>query len=246
MFGDTPFGSTPFGGFTQHSPDYFEDISIFVPLELKNETENTYVARQIEAFKHNQNLHNDYALLALHQLFMFATYGLIYSSLCRNEALVKNIFTLAAVRPDQRRQLMQISSPFALSLVNERTVFDILPVVGCNTTSEIATFKKIIDDRNDLAHCNGKMCVNFDSDVQVYIKAFESLYRIYAPITYGHLLDINKLDFGAGKDVQLDNLRIILSNNYVSQRLLELSLPSASEDGLTKRAHSLVMEYLTI
>lgn len=246
MLGSAPLGSMQFGGSTEpYLSDYFEDISLFIPLETRDPQESIYLSKQIKAFKDNQNQNNDYAILALHQLFMFVYYGLLFSCLRRNEKVAQVVFTLASVRPEQKEQLLRISSLFTLSLINERTIFDLMSVVGCDTSSGLQQFKRLVNDRNDLAHCNGQTCVNFDSDINKYIDGLEEIHSKFAPVVGVHLLEINSIDFGATKDSKQDALRSILSNNYISQRMLELATPPTERGGLTKKANLLLIDYLS-
>jgi hypothetical protein len=244
MLGFSPLGSGAIGADDSLYPyDYYEDISIFLPLEIRNPAENDYFQLHAKAFIDNQNSNNDYALLALHHLFMFVGYGLLYSCLRRNMRIAEQVFLIAPVRNDERRQLREISSLFTLSLINERTLFDLMRAVGCDMSSGLAELKRLVDDRNDLAHCNGKFSLDFAEDVNKYVAGFELLHVKYASNIKEHLLEIDEIDSSTPNDQQMDELVTILSNSYVSQRMIELASPAVGKEGLTN-THDLILAYL--
>lgn len=244
MLGSAPLGSEQLGGSDNlNKTDYFEEISLYLPLESKNIQESDYLTRHIQAFTDNQHKNNDYALLALHQLFMFITYGLLFSFLRRETTDTVGIFALTPVRPEEKQQLTEISSLFALSLVNERSIFDLMTTAGCEVGIGYKHFKQIVNNRNDLAHCNGKICISFDEDIHKYLEALEDLHVKFAPVTGEYLLDINNIDFENTDDVQRDEFISILSDNYVSLRMMEV-LKMKIVSSLNKNALALVQNYL--
>lgn len=246
MLGSLPLASTsPASPNGTYTVDYYEDISIFLPLEIRENTESDYLSKHTRAFIDNQNSNNDYALLALHHLFMFMSYGFLYGCLHSEVGLSERVFVIAPVRDvGERRQLQQISSPFTLSLINERTFFDLLETVGCDI-SDMGVLKKLVDDRNDLSHCNGQTCTDFDVDVTKYIGGFELLHKKFAPVVIEHMNELNTIDFGGTKDAQLDQLKAILSSHYISQRMLELVTPATERGGLTKKSNDLLTYYVS-
>ena len=245
MIGSAPLGSEPIGGATErYIPDYYEDLSIFMPLEIRNPVESKYFQLHLKAFIDNQNLNNDYALLALHHLFMFVSYGLLYSSLRRNISVAQHVFLIAPIRSEERQQLQSISSLFTLSFINERTFFDLMIAVGCDMTEGMAPLKKLVDDRNTLAHCNGQYCVNFEKDVMKYIEGFEVLHSKFAPLVKDNMLEINTIDFDVDDDGQIDQLKTLFSDNYISQKMVELSTPPVRRGGLTLKSNKLLNSYL--
>jgi hypothetical protein len=246
VLGSEPLGTVPLGGSpTSYVPDYYEDISIFLPFEIREPIEASYLQLHTKAFTDNQNANNDYALLALHHIFMFTAYGLLYSCLRRDHLIAQSVFAIAPVRDvEDRRQLQGISSLFTLSLVKERTFFDLMFVVGCDTSADMKKLKQLVDDRNDLAHCNGKRSSDFEKEVTRYLDGFEILHSKFAAVVTNHLTDLNNIDFVVPPDGQIDQLRTILSTNCISQRMLELATPAIGKGGLTKKSKSLLLKYL--
>lgn len=246
MLGSSSFGSDSLGANRgTYVTDHYDDLSIFLPLEIRNPDESKYFQLHIKAFIENQNSNNDYALLALHKLFMYIVYGLLYSCMRRDKTISERVFVMAPVRPEQRKQLQGVSSLFTLSLLKERSIFQLMEIFGCEIAKDMDKLKTLVDGRNDLAHCNGQICLNFEDDVRQYLNGLEVLHLKFAPVITKHLRDINDIDFVVPKDAQLDQLKTIISNNGISQRMAELATPSVGKDGLTKKSSRLLMGYLT-
>jgi hypothetical protein len=245
MYGGAPLGSITFGGIPQQQllTDWLEDLSVYFPLELRNTLEQDYFQKQLNSFIANQNTNNDYALLALHQLFMFCSYGLLYGALRDKTEVTKHSFTLANVRPEERLQLAGMTSPLTFSLLNERTFFDALSFAECDTRNDMKPLKELVDYRNDLAHCNGVSSSDLNEDVGRYIKGFEIVHKKFTSIIASTMIGINGLNFVVDEQIQLDELANFFGTYYISQRMLELSLPSAKAK-LQKNANKLIDKYM--
>lgn len=242
MFGVATIGGSAF------SPeiDHFEAISMYLPVEIRSELESVYFARHLKSFVDNQYTNLDYSALALHQIFMFCAYGLLYGHMHDRPELSNNAFVITPSRREERDQLRSITSPFTLSLLNERTFFDLIALVGCDTTADMPQLKGLVDGRNDLAHCNGKMCSNLEAEVLKYVDGFEVLQNKFANIASPHLLEIENIDYGATRDIQIDQMRTFVSEHYLSSNMLNLLIPFAADGQLTKRAFKLLEEYLSL
>lgn len=245
MLGTSTFGSTPFGGSDDsQQTNFYDEIATYFPLEIINPVENNYFQLHLKAFVDNQYSNNDYAIMAIHQIFMFVLYGLISGCLKRSETLRKKVFALSPRDPKVRKQLKEITSLFTLSLLGESEVVNILDALGCDRLTDAGKLKSLVRTRNDLAHCNGRYCINFPHDMKQYIDGLEVLHKMMAPVTGLHLLDINDIDFEAEEDVQKDEHIRILSNSYVSLRMLELVKVNIIVGKLNKEGRKLLMSYL--
>lgn len=54
------------------------------------------------------------------------------------------------------KNLLEATSPFVFSTVNERTILRFLKLIACDN-GKIGTYSKLVDDRNDTAHPNGNI-----------------------------------------------------------------------------------------
>ena len=52
--------------------------------------------------------------------------------------------------------MLEATSPFVLSTVNERSILRLLRLIACGN-GKIGTYAKLVSDRNDAAHPNGNI-----------------------------------------------------------------------------------------
>jgi hypothetical protein len=57
---------------------------------------------------------------------------------------------------DIEKNLLEATSPFVFSTVNERTMLRFLKLIECDN-SKIGTYARLVDDRNESAHPNGNI-----------------------------------------------------------------------------------------
>jgi hypothetical protein len=57
---------------------------------------------------------------------------------------------------DIEKSLLEATSPFVFSTVNERSILRFLKLIACDN-SKIGTYAKLVDDRNETAHPNGNI-----------------------------------------------------------------------------------------
>ena len=60
---------------------------------------------------------------------------------------------------EDQKEIIQSDSIFIFSLLHERTIFQLFSLIGCSA-EEIKKCKCLIDDRNDIAHANGRILFN--------------------------------------------------------------------------------------
>ena len=73
---------------------------------------------------------------------------------------------------DIEKLLLEATSPFVFSTVNERSILRFLKLIACDN-SKIGTYAKLVDDRNDSAHSNGN--IFFSTEAALDIKITEIL-----------------------------------------------------------------------
>lgn len=119
---------------------------------LKAEIEKGYNAKVFQS-----------AYLTIHMMFMFFVYCCIWKiKMIYNERYCYGIIGFPKYRDDNNNDvdLRKLHSIFNLSLVAEKTVFDVFQLVEMDR-SEIARLKNTIDKRNKIAHSTGQ--INFYS-----------------------------------------------------------------------------------
>ncbi len=58
--------------------------------------------------------------------------------------------------PRNEKSLLEATSPFVFSTVNERSILRLLKLIACDN-GKIGTYAKLVDDRNETAHANGNI-----------------------------------------------------------------------------------------
>ena len=107
-----------------------------------------------DAFETNYT-HGKYqfAFLAYHMLTM----SFVYFKIWQIKKMEPKYFEMSLIGfgKDVEKNLSKATSPFAFSIVNERSILRIFKLIACDN-SKIGTYAKLVDDRNKTAHPNGK------------------------------------------------------------------------------------------
>ena len=134
------------------------ELGDYLPISFKAPSERDYVSFLWESFETNYaNGKFQFAFLAYHMLLMSFVYFNIWQI---KQACPKSFEkSLIGFGRDIENELLNATSPFALSAVRERTVMRFLKLVG-SKNSEIGGYAKLVDDRNEVAHANGNIFFN--------------------------------------------------------------------------------------
>lgn len=131
------------------------ELEQYLPASFKSPKEQEYLQFLWEAFNTNYT-HDKYqfAFLAYHMLTMSFVYFNIWQ--IKQVEPVDFAKGLIGFSKDVEKNLMEASSPFVFSSVNERTVLRLLKLIACDN-GKIGTYAKLVDDRNETAHPNGNI-----------------------------------------------------------------------------------------
>lgn len=130
------------------------ELGNYLPLSFKSPKEQEYIAFLWDAFDTNYT-HGKYqfAFLAYHMLTMSCVYFNIWQiKQTRPGDFEKGLIGFAR----DEKALLEATSPFVFSAVNERTILRFLKLIACDN-SKIGTYAKLVDDRNESAHPNGNI-----------------------------------------------------------------------------------------
>jgi len=218
------------------------DILSYLPNSFKTRDEQDYINFLWESYESNySNGKYQFSFLAFHLLFMSYCYFQIWKiynthsedfvkSLLgfeRLDEIIQKIEELNVANKAENRPLEQLY-PFSLSEVNESTVMNFFKLIGCDK-SKIGKYKKIVKDRNEIAHANGKMVFVSDRDLDAKIN---DMIRLVEEI-YNHSKSVLELFFKnfliSSKDPEnreyfdeQDQLReVLIYGNYLSQKDIE-------------------------
>ena len=147
------------------------ELGNYLPPSFGSPKEQEYIAFLWNTFETNY-IHGKYqfAFLAYHMLTM----SFVYFNIWQIKQTEADDFAkgLIGFGKDVEKKLLEATSPFVFSIVNERTILRFLKLIACDN-SKIGTYVKLVDDRNNTAHPNGN--IFFSTQVAVDAKITEIL-----------------------------------------------------------------------
>ena len=150
------------------------ELDNYLPLSFKTPSEQEYIAFLWDTFETNYT-HEKYqfAFLAYHMLTMSFVYFNIWQiKQARLEDFGKGVIGFGK---EIEKRLLDATSPFMFSTVNERTILRLLKLIACDN-SKIGTYAKLVDDRNEIAHSNGN--IFFSTEAALDAKITETLFVV--------------------------------------------------------------------
>jgi hypothetical protein len=153
------------------------ELSNYLPLSFKSPKEQEYVEFLWDAFDSNYtNGKYQFAFLAYHMLTM----SFVYFNIWQIKQTEPKEFGMGLIGfgKDIEKSLLEATSPFVFSTVNERTMLRFLKLIECDN-SKIGTYAKLVDDRNESAHPNGNIFYSEQSALDIKIR---EVLRIVAEI----------------------------------------------------------------
>lgn len=127
-------------------------ILSYLPNSFKVLDEAEYISFLWSGFESNYELGNyQFAMLPYHMLYM----SFVYFSVWQIKLMRPKDFENATIFvPDKERSIVTATSPFTFSIINERSIFRFLKLIGCED-QHTGSFARLVKDRNELAHSNG-------------------------------------------------------------------------------------------
>jgi hypothetical protein len=126
----------------------------YLPLSFKSPKEQEYIAFLWDAFATNYaNGKYQFAFLAYHMLTM----SFIYFNIWQIKQNKPDDFAMGLIGfAKDEKALLEATSPFVFSVVNERTILRFLKLIACDN-GKIRNYAKLVDERNATAHSNGNI-----------------------------------------------------------------------------------------
>ena len=206
------------------------ELGTYLPLSFKSPKEQEYIEFLWDAFETNYtHAKYQFAFLAYHMLTM----SFVYFNIWQIKQTEPKDFAMGLIGfgKEIEKSLLEATSPFVFSTVNERSILRFLKLIACDN-GKIGTYVKLVDDRNDAAHPNGN--IFFSTQAALDAKITEIL-RVVGEVQ-GHskpiiehcyrefLLQNRDLDERAYPD-PVDQIReVLIHENYLSQKDIEICL----------------------
>ena len=132
---------------------------------------------------------------------------------------------------DIEKSLLDATSPFVFSTVNERSILRFLKLIACDN-GKIGTYAKLVDDRNESAHPNGN--IFYSTEAALDVKITEILRVVGEIQTHSQpviehcyrefLLQNHDPDEREYPDAADQIREVLIHGNYLSQKDIEICL----------------------
>jgi hypothetical protein len=217
------------------------ELGNYLPLSFKSPKEQEYIEFLWDAFETNcANGKYQFAFLAYHMLTM----SFIYFNIWQIRQTTPKDFAMGLIGfgKDVEKNLLEASSPFVFSRVNERSILRFLKLLGCDN-DEIGTYAKLVDDRNDTAHSNGNIFFStdaaFGAKITEILRIVDEIEEHSKPVIErcyrDFLLQNHDPDEREYPGVIDQTREVLVHGNYMSQKDIEicidLDLATLPDDG---------------
>ena len=205
------------------------ELGNYLPLSFKTPKEQEYIEFLWDAFETNYTYGKyQFAFLAYHMLTMSFVYFNIWQI---RQTLTKDFEKGLIGFAKDEKALLEATSPFVFSTVNERTILRFLKLIACDN-SKIGTYAKLVDDRNEAAHPNGNI---FYSEQSALDRKITEILRVVDEIQthsrcviercYRDFLLQNHDPEEREYPDAADQIReVLIHGNYMSQKDIEICL----------------------
>jgi len=202
----------------------------YLPVRFKDTNEQEYIEYLWSSFQSNyENEKYQFAFMAYHMLFMSFVYF--------------NIWQVKSVREEDFNKIKlgfndglgDALNPFGFSVENERKVFDLLKYTCASHTdvkSLIGNYKKLVDERNGIAHANGTIPFRTDtylnSKINSILQYAEEIQSFSKPIIQESfekfLIESQDEDTRQYYDINEQINEALIHQHYLSQKDIEYCL----------------------
>ncbi len=206
------------------------ELDNYLPLSFKTRSEEDYIAFLWDAFETNYTHDkNQFAFLAYHMLTMSFVYFNIWQ-IKQNEP--KDFEKgLIGFSKDIEKDLLEATSPFVFSTVNERSILRLLKLIQCDN-AKIGNYAKLVDDRNNTVHSNGNIFYSeqsaLDRKITEILRVVEEIQTHSRPMIehcYEQFLFENHDPEEREYTDAIDQIReVLIHHNYFSQKNIEICL----------------------
>jgi len=208
--------------------DEANEIIDYLPISYKTRSEQEYIAFLWEAFQSNyENKKYQFAFLAYHMLTM----SFVYFNIWQIKQTNPKDFAMGLIGfgKDIEKCLLEATSPFVFSTVNERSILRLLKLIQCDN-GKIGTYAKLVDDRNETAHTNGNIFFStqaaLDGKITEILRVVDEIQTHSKPVIahcYREFLlqshDAEEREF----QDHADQIReVLIHRNYLSQKDIEI------------------------
>ncbi|MBI3430118.1 MAG: hypothetical protein HY050_08725 [Actinobacteria bacterium] len=198
----------------------------YLPASYKNRGEGDYIAFLWETFESNYlNGKYQFAVLAYHMLYMCFVYFSIWQIKHTRTIDYENAAIFLANQKLKEIDLLTATSPFAFSALQERTIFRLLRLAGCDQ-KQVVSFAQLVDRRNEIAHPNGNIFFNdqksADTRISEILLQIDTIQTHMQPVIHDclryFLMDSWNIFEREYQDISDQIREVLIHANYLSRK----------------------------
>jgi|SRR6185437_556395 len=205
------------------------ELANFLPLSFKSPKDQEYIEFLWDAFTTNyEHRKYQFAFLAYHMLVM----SYIYFEIWQIRQVRTKDFEMGLIGfAREEKALLAATSPFAFSVVPERSVLRLLRLIACDS-GMIGNYAKLVDARNESAHSNGVIFCStqdaLDARIDEMLRAVTQIQSHSRPIVEHCYREFLLQNYDAEEREypdELDQVReVLIHGNYLSRRDIDICL----------------------
>ena len=204
------------------------DLLDYLPVSFKTPSEQEYISFLWDAFEENfASAKYQFAFLGYHMLMK----SFVYFNLWQLRRAIPDDFEkgLIGFSKESEKTLLKAPSPFIFSAVGESAILRLLRLMGCDD-SKIGQYGKLIRDRNNAAHANGRIFLRTqqeaDSQIREVLRAVHEIQTHSQPIINrcyeDFLIQSYNLDEREYPDTEDQIREVLIHSNYMSLKDIEI------------------------
>lgn len=202
----------------------------YLPNSFKTEKEQEYINFLWESFTSNyENEKYQFAFLAFHMLTMSFVYFIIWQ--IKNNHPEDFNKAVIGFNKQVEKGLLEATSPFTFSEVNESAIFRFLKLIGCDN-NKIGNYTKLVKDRNDIAHSNCNIFYNapetIDNKISHTLNLIEEIQQQSKPVIESCYQTFLKENYDPEEweysEINDQIREILIHKNYLSKKDIEICL----------------------
>lgn len=207
------------------------ELSDFLPVSYKTQSEGAYVSFLWDAFQSNYTSGKfEFASLAFHLLYMSYVSFSIWQIRIAREHDFKN--ALVGFQIESELRLLDADSPFKFyERLKESQIFRFLKLIGCDN-GQVGEFSKFVKRRNKIAHPSGTVFFNdrisIDGEIAEMMREVRNIQDHMRPViadVYERFLvdsaDQEELEYATlDQEIEVN----LIHRNYVSPKDIEICL----------------------
>jgi hypothetical protein len=204
------------------------ELGNYLPTSFKSPKDQQYIEFLWDAFETNYT-HGKYqfAFFVYHMLTM----SFVYFNIWQIKQTEPEDFAMGVIGfgKDVEKSLLEATSPFVFSTVNERSILRFLKLIACDN-GKIGTYAKLVDDRNDTAPPKGNIFfstqVALDVKITEILRVVDEIQSHSKPVIehcYREFLLQNHAPDEREYPDAADQIReVLIHDNYLPQRDIEI------------------------